>query len=163
MHRTFWKILLAAAAISGVGLWQLWPKIAIEPYVSLDAHAPFSQQFSIQNQSLYTISQLLPRCEATDVEVGNSSAKGISVANPEQDLFDHLSPGAKMNATCRIGVLSGTPNGYKSLLVRVWITYKLPIVGLRRCNAGKFRGMQASGGTFVWTYEGADECPVPDI
>jgi hypothetical protein len=160
IHGWFWKLLLALVTLSGIGLWQLWPRIGVDPYVSLDPHSPFAQQFYVQNNSVYSIDNVESRCMAVDVRAGHVSGSQFAVQNPF-DRAGHLTPGAKTNVTCKLDVifgLFGNPQPYQTLLIAIVTTYKAPIFSTQ-CNAATFKGEPAYGGTYVWTYAGADTCP----
>lgn len=160
VHGWLWKVLPAVATLSGIGVWTAWPRIGVEPYASLNPQNPFAQLFYIENKSIYPIEDVFPYCGAVDVSVNRIHGSGFSVA----DLFGgthRLSASAKTSVTCRIDLLFGRPQTYQSLAVDVWATYKVPVIGWKRCTAARFVGVPAADATYVWTYHGTDSCTVP--
>jgi hypothetical protein len=134
----------------------LRPHVSVEPYPSRDPHNPFAELFYVQNNSLYTIHEVEPRCGARNVQVGRVSGRGFSVVGPF-DFWHDLPPGSKMTVTCHLGELFGASNYYPSLLITIIVDYKAPL-NLSRCLAANFNGKPAIDGTFIWTYDGSEGC-----
>jgi len=154
-----WKLLLGLATLSGIG-FVIWPRIGVEPYASLNPQNPFAQLFYLENKSPYPIEDVFPQCVAVDVSINDIHGRAFSV----MDLMGathQLSSGAKMNVTCRIDLLFEQPQTYQNLAIAVRATYKVPWIGWKRCTAVSFVGVHSVNGTYVWTYRGADSCPVP--
>lgn len=160
VHGWFWKLLLGVITLSGIGLVSLWPRIGIERDTSLNPHTPFAQLFYVENRSVYGIDEVLPHCAAFDVGINRIHARGFSLINPF-DIVGHLAPSAKANVTCRLDLLFGNPQTVQNLVIGIWVTYKVPLIGWRRCETATFKGEPASDNTFVWMYRGAAPCPVP--
>jgi len=158
LHGWFWKILLAAATLSGVGVVSAWPRIGFEPYASLNPQNPFAQLFYLENKSYYPIEDVLPNCGAVDVNINRIHGTGFSVADLT-GAKNRLSIGARTTVTCRIDLLFGRPQTYQDLAIAVWATYKVPIIGWKQCTAARFFGVPAVNGTYIWTYNGTDSCP----
>ena len=81
------KAKAIASAIFGavglfLGVYVLRPDISIEPYATTDPTRPFSQQFSVQNTSVYAIHQVQPLCGFG--EDSNLSIHGLSVGRIDQ-------------------------------------------------------------------------------
>jgi hypothetical protein len=153
---------VALVTLTGVGFWQLRPKISIEPYASLNLHVPFAQLFSIQNQSLYGILDVSPRCGVNAVE-SNVGLSGAFTFVNMADAVAYLAPNTKTNATCRLDTLLGTAREYPRLSIDIWVVYKLPLLGIYRCDSAKFKGVKSADGTFIWTYDGASDCPATPL
>jgi hypothetical protein len=135
-------------SVGCLGIYVLRPSVTIEPYASLDPTRPFSQQFSIQNNSVYAIRFLEPGC-GFPADSNFAMLQGINLSN----IFDNqdiLQPGDKSTFTCSIDV-PGTKNEIK---LNPWVVYDLPF-GLHACKAISFRGKSGYGGNYLWTYNGS--------
>ena len=149
--------IVALATITGIGFWQLRPKVLIEPYASLNPHNPFTQQFSIENQSLYTISELSPRCELNLVEAEHATWKDVGVKDVK-DAATSLDSGTKTTGTCALDKFFAEFGAYKRLEITFWVSYKDPVFGSKHCKSATFKGKPSAAGDFLWTYDGAREC-----
>jgi hypothetical protein len=135
----------------------LRPSIAIEPYASQDLRKPFAEQFYLQNNSVYDIREVVPRCGIGNVRTGNIRMGNFSVLNPS-DVADNLAPGTKTTVTCILDRLfMDNPQSYGQLSITIWATYKIPL-GFAGCRATNFSGKPVSDGTYIWTYRGALNC-----
>ena len=161
--RAAWAVLWAvigggATLLSYLGILQLKPSISVEPYASQDPHKPFSEQFYLQNTSVYAIQQIEPLCGVVNVQAGNLSMRDFSVVNL-LDFRGRLEPGAKTTVTCVLDRLFGdSPTKYGALDIVVWERFKIPF-GISECKASYFRGIQAADQTYIWTFQGMQDCP----
>ena len=160
VHGWLWKFLLGVATLSGIGIVGAWPRIGFEPYATLNPQDPFAQLFYLENKSPYPIEDVFPNCGAVDVAINRIHGSRFSVTDL-MGATHRLSPGAKTTVTCRIDLLFGRPQTYQTLAIAVRATYRVPMIGWKRCTAATFVGVPAVGGTYVWTYNGTDSCPVP--
>ena len=154
-----WAVIGGGATLlSYLGILQLKPSISVEPYASQDPYKPFSEQFYLQNTSVYAIQQIEPLCGVVNVQAGNLRMRDFSVVN----LFDfrgRLDPGAKTTVTCVLDKLFGdSPTKYGALDIVVWERFKIPL-GISECKASYFRGIQAFDQTYIWTFQGMQDCP----
>jgi hypothetical protein len=153
--KTLWAIVVGAATLLSYVV--LKPNISIEPYASQDPHRPFAEQFYLQNNSVYAIHEVMPRCGIGNVRAGNVTMRDFSMVNPF-DMVGTLAPGAKTTVTCILDQLfKDTPQSYGQLHITIWATYKLPF-GISGCQATNFGGKPASDGTYIWTYRGSLNC-----
>lgn len=152
--RVIWTFVASVATLLSYAM--LKPNISIEPYASQDPHRPFAEQFYLQNNSLYDIREVVPRCGVGNVRVGNVTMRDFSVLNPF-DVTSTLAPGAKTTVTCILDRLIDNPQSYGQLNITVWATYKLPF-DILGCQATNFSGKPASDGTYIWTYRGFLSC-----
>ena len=144
-------IFFALVALVGLlGAYVLRPDISIEPYATTDPTRPFQQQFFVQNMSVYSLHQVHPMCGfGYD---SNFVFRGLSLSIASENV-ETLEPGAKTTLTCSIGT---GPIQYEINIVP-WARYTVPF-GIHLCKAAKFKGKPATGGTYIWTYNGSDSC-----
>jgi len=136
-----------------LGVFVLRPDVSIEPYATTDPTRPFEQQFFVQNTSSYPIHQVTPLCGLEDVKTPHSKARGLSITDIHE-YVETLEAGAKTTLTC----FWTTEQTQQSMEIIPWVEYKTPF-GIPRCKAAKFKGKPAVGGTYIWTYDGSEECP----
>jgi hypothetical protein len=152
----FWALLSGVVVL--LSLYELRPKISIEPYASKDLKNPFAEQFYVQNNSIYAI-DVQPSCTIKELRVDTFSATGPSLVRTAE--AKHLSPGARTNATCDLFhfvKLAGETHKFHQLSIAMVVKSKLPL-GISVCTADDFWGQSASDGTFIWTYQGSEKCP----
>lgn len=152
--RLVWAAILGVATL--VGLIQLKPSISVEPYSSQDPHNPFTEQFSLQNNSAYKIQNIESRCGIINVRAENVSLQNFSVMYPG-DTPGHLQAGAKTTITCRLDQLVGMTGRYKSLEIGLMIKFKVPL-GISECKESRFNGLQTTDGNYIWTYRNSEDC-----
>ncbi len=153
--KALWAVVVGAATLLSYVV--LKPNLSIEPYTSQDPHRPFAEQFYLQNNSIYDIHEVIPRCGIGNVKAGNVTMRDFSILN-FRDVTDTLAPGAKTTTTCILDQLfKDTPQSYGQLNITIWVTYKLPF-GISKCQATNFSGKPVSDGTYIWTYRGFLNC-----
>jgi len=95
-----------------IGYLVLKPSILIEPYATQDARRPFAEQFSVQNNSVYDISQVFSACIIDNVQIGTGLIAN-SGFNESPFYVDTLSSGGgKTTATCLSGHLDPANDGH---------------------------------------------------
>lgn len=150
-----WALVVGAATLLSYNV--LKPSISIEPYASQDPLGPFTEQFYLQNNSIYDIHQVVPRCGIENVRSTNFTMSDFSILNP-LDMAGTLAAGSKMTATCPLDQLfKGPPQSYSQLYITIWATYTLPL-GIPACQATNFNGKPATNGKYIWTYNGSVSC-----
>ncbi len=151
-----WGIVVVGATI--LAYVALRPSIAVEPYASQDPSKPFAEKFYVQNNSIYRLQQLEPHCTPRDVRARNAVGGLLYmhdlVLTDSRELVSDLPPGAKSTATCELVDMNAK---YESLQITIWAKFKIPL-GISRCKAFDFNGIQAADGTFIWTYQGSFDC-----
>lgn len=152
-----WRILLSIATLSGLGLWTAWPRIEVSRDTFTNPQLPLTELFLIKNESPYQITDVVPACEALQINANQISAKRISVVNPF-DIVGHLASGKPTDATCRLDVLFARPQTYGTLAISVNVSYTIPWINLRRCTSSTFLGTKAAGDRYIWKYTGGGEC-----
>jgi hypothetical protein len=141
---------IVASVLGLLTIYVLRPDVSIEPYATIDPTRPFQQQFSVQNNSVYSIHKVQPLCGFD--EDSNIGVSGLSLGTNEQDV-ETLEPGAKTTLACSI-----TTGPIRQELNFVpWVKYKI-LFGIPRCKAAKFKGKPAHDGTYIWTYNGSSDC-----
>lgn len=152
----FWWLLSGVALV--LSLYELRPKILIEPYASKDLKNPFAEQFYVQNNSIYAI-DVQPSCKIKELRVDTFTDIGATLLRTAE--AKHLSPGTKTNATCdffHFIKLAGESHQFHQLSIAIVVKSKLPL-GIPMCTATNFNGESAFDGTFIWTYQGSEKCP----
>jgi hypothetical protein len=164
LHGQLWKVILGLTTLGGFGFWQLWPRVDIEPYTSLDPHSPFAQQFSVQNNSLYPLKNVQPRCRIDKIRSQgrpNLAMDNSTVIFPKERV-ESLSSSAKTTATCDLNSVFLRPEGsqYTDLKIAIQVDYSLPLpIHTRRCWEANFLGKRGVGNSYIWTYQDAADCP----
>jgi hypothetical protein len=153
--RVLWAIVGVGATLLGYSV--LKPSVSIEPYSSQDTRNPFSEQFYVQNNSIYDISKVHPGCDIQEVRGGKRGYQWFAIDMASESV-DELASGAKTTTTCPLEkALDNSPLSYDELRIGIWAAYKLPF-GMSRCTETNFIGKPAAGGTFIWTFAGSFRC-----
>jgi hypothetical protein len=145
--------ILAIATICG--LYIFWPKISIEPYASIDPHDPFAQLLYVHNESAYPIYQVQPNCGIENVSRPGSRLSGFTIASTK-DFASSLGSGEKLSFKCSIAGPNGAKYSKLDLYPSVW--FDLPL-GFHLCRERHFLGIEASDGSYIWTWQGGGSCP----
>jgi len=140
---------ICASLIGLLGVYVLRPDVSIEPYATMNPTLPFEQQFSVQNNSAYSIHGVVPECGFD--ENSNFNFKGLSISSKEERV-DTLEPGTKTTLTCSIR----TGPIRTELNIMPWVLYRA--FGVSQCKAEKFKGKVAANGAYIWTYNGSEGC-----
>jgi hypothetical protein len=156
LGKRVWGIVVVGATI--LAYVTLRPSIAVEPYASQDPSKPFAEKFYVQNNSIYGLQQLEPHCTPRNVRARNARGGHLYmhdlVLTDSHELVSDLPPGAKSTATCELMDMN---EKYDALEITIWANFKIPL-GIPRCKAFDFNGIQAADGTFIWTYQGSFGC-----
>jgi hypothetical protein len=127
--------------------------VSVEPYALRDPKLPFSQLFSVQNTSLFTIHELMPTCQIESMRDARGNTFKIGGMTATREFKAELAPSVKTTATCSIA----GERQWTELLVNIVVQYKTPF-GFRRCKAVAFKGLPAPNSTYVWAYNGTKAC-----
>lgn len=150
-----WAILAAGATLVFYNV--LKPNIVVEPYATQDPGRPFTGQFYIQNNSIYSIRQVAARCGIGNASGDNAVTTNFSIDNSAEPA-DKLAPGGKSAVHCVLQqAFTNGRNKYSELNIAIGAAYKLPL-GFSRCQATHFLGIPARDGTYVWSYSGSSNC-----
>jgi hypothetical protein len=161
LHGRLWKVALAMATLGGLGVWQLWPLVSIEPYASSNPHDPFDQFFFVENQSVYPIRTVEIFCGIDDVRLANGSRFSDFSVTTKGNISPMLGRNEKWSFTCDLGPVMktlGFTSSPTKLEIDPWVRFALPF-GISMCRYRHFSGVAASDGTFVWTWRGGGPCP----
>ena len=70
-----------------------------------------------------------------------------------------LGRNGKSTTSCSLAVMmGGRPNVGDHSAIRFFVSYKIPL-GIKGCRVTDFSVMRNSENRFVWTYQGASDCP----
>jgi hypothetical protein len=145
-----------ATIVTLLGIYILKPSIVIEPYASTDPTHPFSQQFFVQNKSIYSIYNVQPICGFP--KDSNAQVRALSLMRQDEEM-DELEAGAKTTLTCSLG----TGPIATAMKITPWVKYAIPL-GIQKCYWATFIGKPGtSGNAYVWTYHGSSSsCDLPN-
>jgi hypothetical protein len=153
--RVAWGAVVAVATIASLlGLYVLRPNIAIDPYASSNPAKPLTEEFSIQNSSMYTVRNVEPHCLADRIETRLLKMQGTTITN-EAQFIDSLESGAKTSFRCPLGLDGNIV--YKELAISVFVRFTIPL-GINECRLTSFVAT-ASEKNIVWKYHGTRPCP----
>jgi hypothetical protein len=134
----------------------LWPKFSIEPYAPTDPRDPFSQFFSITNESIYPLLRVSPECKVEEAR----SQNGIWVHGPSfsssVDQIPELDPRSSTSFRCEMYFMSFQSAGeWNQLEINETISYSIPLMPHRFGQSQRFSGIRSAGGTYIWTPHGS--------
>jgi hypothetical protein len=152
--RMAWSAVTVASTL--LGLYLLWPKFSIEPYASTDPRDPFSQIFSIRNESMYPLLRLSPVCKVEDAR----STNGIRVDGPSftssVDQIPELDPQGSTSFRCEMYFMKFLAAGqWNQLEINESVGYSIPLVPHRFDQSQHFSGIRSADGTYIWTSHGS--------
>lgn len=100
----FWQLIVGLSIVLGLGLafYQLRPEISLEPYKALDPANPFTEQFTAQNNSVYSLYDVRSGCFL--VHVRTSLIEMNNVMFSLSHVANELSPKDSASVSC--GALS---------------------------------------------------------
>ncbi len=138
--RLVWSAIIAASTL--LGLWLLWPKFSIEPYASTDPHDPFSQFFSIRNESIYPLLRVSPECKVEQAR----SRNGIWVHGPSfmssVDQISNLDPQSSTSFRCEMFFMKfSSADEWSELEIDESVAYSIPLVPYRFNRSQRFSGV----------------------
>jgi hypothetical protein len=151
--RYIWTVICISVTL--LGLFEIWPKVSIEPYASTNYHEPFAQLLYIKNENLYPIYNVDPGCELHKV----TSSYGVGISGislySRKDVIERLGRNEKTTFNCNIG----TPSDpiVTTMEINPVVQYVLPF-GIHWCQTERFIGKKSDDGTYIWTYHGGERC-----
>ena len=147
-----WGGVLIVATLCGLYIFR--PDVSIEPYVSTDPSQPFGQNFFVQNNSLYSITNVRPSCGFEHLTFVNGGTWTDSQLGADDQNIDQLEHGDKTTLRCLIRLQPEVKIG--SVVMVAVVHYK--ILGISLCKTARFDGANTPQGGFVWTYNGNSPC-----
>ena len=152
--RLVWSAIVAASTL--LGLWLFWPKFSIEPYASTDPRDPFSEFFSIKNESIYPLLRVSPECKVEQAR----SRNGIWVHGPSfmssLDQIPELDPQSSTSFRCEMFFMKfPSADEWSQLEINESVAYSIPLVPYRFGQSQRFSGVRSADGTYIWTSHGS--------
>jgi hypothetical protein len=91
-----------------IAYFSFQPDLSVEPYQMLDPDNPFSEQFSVQNNSLYALFSVRAVCRIPDMNVGNGAGTFHNVELGVGVVAQKLSPKDTTTVDCRSTIVGIT-------------------------------------------------------
>jgi hypothetical protein len=122
------------------------PDISIEPYKLLDPANAFSEQFTVQNNSVYALYDVRATCNIDSMKAGAATFDNVGGAIGV--IADRLSPKESTTVDCRSEIY-----GINQVEITIGLTFKPSYWPADKNLGRRFKGKKDSHGEIEWVHD----------